>query len=393
MVRRISLERARRIALAAQGFGVGRPQGRVDVRHFRRVLDSVRIVQLDSVNVIARAHYLPFFARIGAYDRAALDGWLWQSRELLEYWVHEASLVPVEHRPLLVHRMKGARHWAAMDRIELEKPGFVDEVLEAVRLRGPLKVGDLDGHQRADTWWGWGDAKIAIERLFLTGKVTAADRPGFQRVYDLPERVHPHAVELGALEADDAKTEMLALGAAAHGIGTVHDIADYYRLKIGDARRLMSRLIERGDVEEIEVTGWRHPAYLHAAASHPRSISARALLAPFDPVVWFRDRGERLFEFFYRIEIYTPEPKRVYGYYVLPFLLDDRLVARVDLKADRKARRLLVRSAFGEDGVDPGFVTAQLAEELAAMASWLALDEIEVGDRGDLAEPLRARVP
>ncbi len=379
--------------MAAQGFGAPRPPGRVDVRHFRRVLDSVRIVQLDSVNVVARAHYLPFFARMGAYDRAALDRWLWQSRELLEYWVHEASLVPVEHRPLLVHRMEGARHWAAMDRIELEKPGFVDDVLEAVRQRGPIKVGDLDGHRRADSWWGWGDAKIAIERLFLTGKVTAADRPGFQRVYDLPERVHPHAVELGALEADDAKTEMLALGAAAHGIGTIHDIADYYRLKVGDARRLLPRLISRGEVEEVEVIGWRHPAYLHVAAAHPRSISARALLAPFDPVVWFRDRGERLFRFHYRIEIYTPEPKRVFGYYVLPFLLDDTLVARVDLKADRKARRLLVRSAFGEAGVDRDRVAAELVEELAAMAAWLDLDEIEVGERGDLAAPLRSRMP
>lgn len=361
----------------------------MDVRHFRRVLHSVRIVQLDSVNVVARAHYLSFFARIGAYDRTALDRWLWQSRELLEYWVHEASLVPVEHRPMLVHRMEGARHWAAMDRIELEKPGFVDEVLEAVRQRGPLKVGDLDGHRRADSWWGWGDAKIAIERLFLTGKVTAADRPGFQRVYDLPERVHPHAVELGALQGDDAKTEMLALGSAAHGIGTVHDIADYYRLKIGDARRLMPRLIARGDVEEVEVTEWRQPAYLHTAAAHPRSLSARALLAPFDPVVWFRDRGERLFDFHYRIEIYTPELKRVYGYYVLPFLLDDRLVARVDLKADRKARRLLVRSAFGEDGVDAERVVTELAAELSAMAEWLGLEDVEVGERGDLATALR----
>jgi uncharacterized protein len=392
VVRRIPLERTRRIALAAQGFATPRPTGRTDVRHFRRVVDAVRIVQLDSVNVVSRAHYLPFFARLGPYDRAALDRWLWRSGEMFEYWVHEASLVPTGHRPLVVHRMEGAKHWSAMDRIQLERPGFLEEVLSAVRERGPLKVGDLDGHRRADSWWGWGDAKIAIERLFLTGKVTAADRPGFQRIYDLPERVHPHAVELGGLEADDAKTEMLAHGAAAHGIGTVHDIADYYRLNIGDARRLMPRLIARGEVEEVEVPGWAQPAYLHTAAAHPRSISASALLAPFDPVVWFRDRGERLFDFFYRIEIYTPEPKRVYGYYVLPFLLDDRLVARVDLKADRKARRLLVRSAFGEDGVEPDHVTAQLAEELAAMASWLDLDEIEVGDRGDLIQPLRRQL-
>lgn len=392
MVRRISVERARRIALAAQGLAAPRPTGRIDVRHFRRVLDAVKIVQLDSVNVVARAHYLPFFARLGAYDVDALDRWLWGSGEVMEYWVHEASLVDVRHRPLLVHRMENARHWSAMDRIELERPGFVDEVLQAVVERGPIKVGDLDGHSRADAWWGWGDTKIAIERLFLTGKVTAAGRPAFQRIYDLPERVHPHAVLLDALDADDAKTEMLALGAAAHGIGTIHDIADYHRLNIGDARRLMPRLVARGEVEEVEVPGWKGPVYLHTAAAHPRSVSARALLAPFDPVVWFRDRGERLFDFFYRIEIYTPEPKRVYGYYVLPFLLGDGIVARVDVKADRKAKRLIARGAFAEDGVDVDHVARELAAELVAMADWLGLDTVEAGDRGDLVGRLRAHL-
>ncbi|MDH4116387.1 MAG: winged helix DNA-binding domain-containing protein [Acidimicrobiia bacterium] len=386
---RLSIGTARRIALAAQGFGSGRPGGRIDVRHFRRVVDSVKVVQLDSVNVVARAHYLPFFSRLGAYPVEKLDQWLWRSGEMFEYWAHEASLVPVGQRPLLTHRMNGGWHWESIERIGRDNPGYVDRVLQAVREEGPLRAADVEGHRRADSWWGWGDAKIALEHLFLTGLITASDRIGFQRIYDLPERVHPEAVALGTREPDDAKTELLALAAQAVGVGTIHDLADYYRMKIGDARRLLPGLVRRGDVIEANVDGWTQPAYLHASAVRPRSIRTSALLAPFDPVVWNRERAERLFGFRYRIEIYVPAAKRTYGYYVLPFLLDDRLVARVDLKADRGAGKLIVRAAHGEDGVDTARVAGALGAECAEMATWLGLDDVEVEERGDLATRLR----
>ncbi len=353
----------------------------------------MRVVQLDSVNVVSRAHYLPFFSRLGPYDRAALDRWLWQSGEMFEYWAHEASLVPIELRPLLTHRMTGGWHWPSVDRMLAKHGETVHRTLEIIRENGPTRVGDLDHHERTgESWWGWSNAKLALEYLFLTGQVTASSRPAFQRVYDLPERVHPHAIELGALEADAAKVELLALGAAAHGIGTVHDFADYFRLKIRDARRALGVLVERGDVEEVAVDGWGAPAYVHADAARPRKLHTRALLAPFDPVVWFRDRAERLFDFHYRIEIYTPAQKRVHGYYVLPFLLDDRLVGRVDLKAERKDRRLLVRGAFGEPEIDEARTAVELAAELREMAIWLDLDDIVVSDNGDLASRLTAAV-
>lgn len=393
LVTRISIVSARRMALAAQGFDKPRPTGRIDVRHFRRVMDAVKIVQLDSVNVISRAHYLPFFARLGSYDRQALDRWLWRSGEVFEYWAHEASITAIEHRPMLAHRMKGGWHWPGIEEMLRTHGEMMEQILHFVERNGPTKVGDLDHHERTgDSWWGWSDAKRALEYLFLTGRLTARDRPGFQRVYDLPSRVHPHAVALGRIDKTDACVELLSIGARAHGVGTLHDFADYFRMKITDARTALPVLLERGDIEPVEVQGWDQPAYIHTAASRPRVMRARALLAPFDPVVWYRDRAERLFDFFYRIEIYTPAHKRVHGYYVLPFLLGDTLVGRVDLKADRKAGTLLVRGAFAEGGVDVGYVASELADELTEMARWLELDEIIVTDNGDLTRPLRQLV-
>ncbi len=382
------------MALAAQGLLRPRPSGRVDVRHFRRVVDDVSLVQLDSVNVVARAHYLPFFSRLGPYPTDALDRWLWRSGEMFEYWGHEASVLPVRHRPLLRHRMIEGRSWWRMDDFEAEHPGYVQQVLAEVRRRGPVTVSDLEdpGH-RTGPWWGYGKGKVALEHLFACGSITVADRPRFTRVYDLAERVHPPSViEAPDVPRDEAIVELLALGARSHGVGTVREFADYHRLPIKDARRLMPRLVERGDVVRAEVEGWREPGFIHREAVQPRKAEARALLAPFDPLVWHRDRTERIFGFRYRIEIYVPAAKRVYGYYVLPFLWGDRLVARVDLKADRRAGRLLVRASHHEPNVDVADVAAALAAELKLLSEWLRLDAVVVEPVGPLAAPLAVEV-
>ena len=390
-VTRLTIAQARRIALAAQGFADKRPPGRVDVRAFRRVVARTGLVQLDSVNVLTRAHYLPFFSRLGPYDRAALDRWLWRSGEMFEYWGHEASVMPLACRPLVAHRMEGGWHWPGVERAAQERPELVAALLAEVEARGPVRISELDHDEpRAGSWWGWSDAKRVVEYLFLTGRVTVSNRPNFAKVYDLPRRVHGDAVvDTPAVPAHEARTALLELGARAHGVGTVTDLADYYRIPIKHARAAVPGLVEAGVLEPVEVQGWKEPAYLHAEAARPRRISGRALLVPFDPVVWFRPRGERLFDFHYRIEIYTPAAKRVFGYYVLPFLLDDGLVGRVDLKADRAAGRLMVRGAFLEPGHDPARVTVELHTALVELAEWLDLGGLDVGTAGELATPLR----
>lgn len=388
--RRLTHDQAVRVALAAQGFAERRPTGRIDVRHFRRVLDRTSLIQLDSVNVLARAHYLPFFARLGAYSRPMLDQWLWHSGEMFEYWAHEASLLPVAQRPLLAYRMAGGWHWPGIERINSERPEYVASILDRVREAGAVRVGDLEGSAARQGWWGWSEAKRAIEYLFLTGQVAVADRPNFTRVYELPERVLPaSAFEAPAVSPDDAQLELLALGARSLGIGTFADITDYYRLKPTKVRHLLPRLIERGDIEAVAVDGWKDVAYLHRDAAMPRKVEARALLAPFDPLVWRRERTERLFNFHYRIGIYTPAAQRVHGYYVLPFLLGDTLVGRADLKADRKTSRLLVQAAFAEPEVDLVHAGHELLRELEAIAAWLGLGAVHVEPRGDLAPYIR----
>lgn len=383
----ITLNRARRLALAAQGFGRERPSGSIDVRHFRRVLEHVGLVQLDSVNVVSRSHYLPFFARLGPYPQDALDRWLWRSGELFEYWGHEASLLPMTDWGLMHHRMTAATPWRRVRAIMSERPGFVEGVLDEVRRRGPTTVSHVgEPGERTGSWWGWGPGKIVLEWHFISGALTVADRPNFTRVYDLTERVIPAEVREGPHpDTSEARRALLRRAVRHHGIGSVTDLADYYRLKTTDARHLLAELAAAGDIEEVEVPGWRGPVYRDPTRSIPNRIEGRALLSPFDPVVWFRDRAERLFGFRYRIEIYVPAAKRVHGYYVLPFLLDGDLVARVDLKADRAHGRLLVRGAFVEDGVDRMRVASELAAELELMAGWLGLSAIEVGRNGDLA--------
>ncbi len=380
------------MALGAQGFGDPFPKGPVTVRGFRRALDRMTILQLDSVNVVCRSHFLPMFARLGPYDRDKLDAWLWRSGENHEYLSHEASITRVELQPLLRERMK-LRRWKMGDKLEREQPDYVASVLAQVDREGPLSVSDLDDSGgRTGPWWGLSKGKVCLEASYVRGALAIHHRTKtFLTKYDRIERVvPPEILSLPDLEVSDANKQMLLLGAESLGVGTDRDIADYFRLKMPVARPLIGELVEDGLLLRAKVQGWDEPAYLHPRASVPRSIRARALLSPFDPVVWFRPRAERLFDFTYRIEIYVPEPKRIYGYYVLPFLLGEELVGRVDVKADRKAGKLLARGLFGEDGIDQSEVAPALAKTLGEMATWLELDGVEVGDRGDLADPVRA---
>jgi len=381
-------EEARRYALAAQGFTEGRTRGRVDVRHFRNVVGHVGVVQLDSVNVFARSHYMPFFSRLGPYDRGAVDRWLWRSGEMFEYWGHMASLLPSSEHRLFRWRMDHGWTWNRAERLIAEQPGYLDSVLAQVGEKGPLQTSDLDepGSRDDTAMWNWSNGKVALEMLFIQGRVTTADRPNFVRMYDLTERVIPSR-HLGAAtpDQDDAIAELLVLAAASLGVGTADDLADYHRIRMPVARPVLSRLVEAGRLIEVSVDGWDRPGYLHPDASLPRRAAGTALLSPFDSLIWYRPRVERIWGFHYRIEIYVPEPRRVYGYYVLPFLLDGELVARVDLKTDRRGNAMLVKGAFAEPGVDQVAVGAALGSELELVASWLGLDDVKVEGNGDLA--------
>jgi uncharacterized protein len=399
----LGADAARRIALGAQGFTEPRTGGEVSRRHLKRVLDRVRLIQLDSVNVAVRAHYMPLFSRVGAYPMDLLDDAAWTHRArrprlLVEYWAHEASLLPVADWPLFRWRMreyeaKYAHRYASLLK---NAPGLFDDVLAAVKELGPIGAGPLEdelglGEGRAKKapggWWNRSSVKHACEWLFATGELTTGTRRGFQRLYDLPERVLPAEVLAAAPVSDEeAARELMLRAAAAHGIGTEPDLRDYYRLKPGRSQVALAELVEAGLVEAVEVRGWPQPAYRHRDAKIPRKVTGRALLSPFDPLVWRRERTERIFDFHYRIEIYVPEPKRVYGYYVFPFLLDGELVGRVDLKADRAAGMLRAHGAFLEPGADGQRVAAEMASELRAMADWLGLDRVSVGAKGNLAK-------
>jgi uncharacterized protein YcaQ len=396
---RISAAQARRIALAAQGFADGLRDRPSDGWALRRVLARVGLVQIDSVNVLTRAHYLPLFARMGPYDTGLLDRAFMQSpRRLFEYWGHEASLLPVAAHPLLRWRMACASEdaWGGMRRVAQEHPELVERVLQTVADRGPISASELAAHngdapRRSGPWWDWSHTKRALEWLFWSGQVTSARRRGFERLYDLPERVLPRPViATPTPDVADAQRELVRIAARALGVATERDLRDYFRLPVADARARVAELVEGGELAPVHVEGWDGAiAYLDPAARIPRRVHARALVGPFDSLVWERPRAERVFGFRYRIEIYVPAPKRVYGYYVLPFLLGDTLVARVDLKADRKAGALLVQAAYAEPGAPPE-TAAELAEELGLMAGWLGLDGVRVVDRGDLAPALAA---
>jgi uncharacterized protein len=375
---RISAAEARRVALAAQGFAEPR---RHDGRAIRRLFDRVGLIQIDSVNVLSRAHYLPGFARLGAYDRDALDRAAhYAPRRLFEYWGHEASLMPVELHPLLRWRMERAHDeaWGGMRRVARERPELLTEVLEQVREHGPLAARDL-GEQRprpSGPWWDWSESKKAIELLFWSGEVTSARRRNFERLYDLPERVLPKAVlDTPTPSEEDAQRELIRLAAIAMGVAAEPELRDYFRLPVAGFRERLAELVEARELLAVEVEGWDRPAYLHRDARIPRRVEARALLGPFDNLLWERTRVERLFGFRFRLEIYVPKPKRVYGYYVLPFLLGDRIVARTDLKADRQAGLLRAQAVHLEPAA-PLETADALREELELLAGWLGLSGV-----------------
>ncbi|MDQ1695217.1 MAG: uncharacterized protein QOJ03_570, partial [Frankiaceae bacterium] len=342
-VHTLSLAQARRLALAAQGFARGRPATTPTRRHLRLLLQVTQLLQIDRVYVLMRAHYLPAWSRLGGYDRALVDRMAFRDRELFEYWGHEASLLPVALHPLLRWRMKRAEEkyetWGRVAQLARERPGYVDHVLDAVRAHGPMTAGELAEEEErnvVDWGWNWTDAKTALEFLFWTGRVSTKDRRNFERVYDVSERVIPPAVyNLPTPSEEEAHRQLLLLAARSCGVATVADLADYFRIRNPLARPRIAELVENGQLEEAAVQGWRHPAYVLPGFVVPRRVDARALLVPFDPLIWERDRAERLYGFRYRVEIYVPAERRVHGYYVLPFLLGDRLVARVDLKSDR----------------------------------------------------------
>jgi uncharacterized protein len=392
----VSAAHARRLALAAQGLDRPRPASAADGWAVRRVFGRVGLVQIDSVNVLTRAHYLPLFSRLGPYPTELLDRSAHRApRRLFEYWGHEASLLPVATWPLLRWRMERAAHdaWGGVRRVRRDQPDLVERVLGEVRDRGPIAASDLSEERprRSGPWWDWSDGKRALEWLFWSGRITSARRRGFERLYDLPERVLPREViEAPTPSETDAQRELVRIAARALGVAAERDLRDYFRLPTAEARERVRELVESGELQPVEVEGWgRTPAYLHAEARIPGRVEARALIGPFDSLIWERSRVERLFGFRYRLEIYVPAAKRRDGYYVLPFLLGDRLVARADLKADRSTGTLRVPAARLEPDA-PGETMEALRAELETMAGWLGLERVELAPKRRLsvrAEP------
>jgi uncharacterized protein YcaQ len=413
-VETMSAAQARRTAVAAQGLAGPARRARPARGTLAATARRLGLLQLDSVNVAVRAHYAPLYSRLGPYDRDALEALAWprtagerRRRALVEYWAHEASLVPVEDWPLFRWRMRDneARQSRWLGNALDHRPDVLDAVREAVAAHGPLEASEVEqvlgdaGDRRARAhggWWRRSDIKVACEHLFATGELTTGTRRGFRRAYELPERVLPPEVYARVPARDEAMRALVGKAATVLGVATEADLRDYYRLPAAESQAAVAELVDAGELEPVAVEGWGDtkptPAYLAPGARLPRRVAGRALLAPFDPLIWFRPRTLRLFGFHYRIGIYTPAEKRTHGYYVFPFLLDGRLVARVDLKADRAARVLRVPGAFAEDGVDEVRVAGELAAELATMAQWLDLDDVVVDGGGDLAPALAREV-
>jgi len=389
---KISLAEARRLALGAQGFARPRPSTRVDRRHLRRAMTDMGVIQIDSVNVVARSQELILWARLGAHPRTLIPA-ATSDGELFEYWVHEASHVPTEDHHLHRWKMRGTHPWGRVAALTQRRPGFVEQVRSRLETDGPLVAGDLrDRTGPKGPWWDWDDAKLALEYLFYVGEITAQRRPrDFARVYDLTERVLPAAVLATPTPTESEARSQLLIAAARHlGVGTLEDLADYHRQRPGTVRALVTELVERGDLVPVHVESWEQIAYMPADIKPVPQVTARAFLSPFDPVVWNRDRAERLFGFRYRIEIYTPAHKRHFGYYVMPFLLGAELVGRCDLKADRAAGQLLVQAAWIEERLVGTTMETEVARamkaELCEMAVWLGLENgVVVTEKGNLS--------
>lgn len=397
---RLSAAAARRVAVAAQGFGSARPDRPPTRAALRRLIGRIHVLQLDSVSVAVRAHYAPVYSRLGPYDRGMLDAAAWSHtarspRLLVEYWAHEAALMSVEDWPLMRWRMREYVHGRWGVEIVKNNPRLADDVVAAVAEHGPSTAGQIEAHLQSATrrgkgaWWNRSDTKWVAEALFASGVLTTAHRVGFARHYDLAERVLPAEVLNRHLADGEAIRELTLRAATALGVATEADIRDYFRLRPAQSKAAIAELVGSGELEPVEVDGWPAPAYLRSGQTVPRADKGTALLCPFDPLIFFRPRVERIFGFEYRIEIYTPAPKRKFGYYVWPFLLDGELVARVDLKADRAAGTLRVLGAFAEPGREPNRVAKALAGELRSMAGWLGLDDVVVEERGDLSAALR----
>jgi uncharacterized protein len=397
---KITLAQGRRIALAAQGFAEPKPQGRIDRRHIRKVFDRIGVLQIDSVNVLTRSEELPIFARLGPHPRNLVremeaDG------ELFEYWAHEASLLPMAHQPFFRWKQQQVRDgdykvWPNMARLRAEQPEFLEQVRLEVQARGPIAASELSRssakpRSKDDRWgWRWDEAKTAVESLFWGGEVVGRRRANFEREYSVPaEREAEPAVAAQPLSEKLARLELLRIASRCIGIGTEKDLADYHRLNLPAARPLIAQLVENGELLPVSIDGWSHHLFLHPNAKIPRQVNARALLSPFDSLIWERTRTEQLFGMRYRVEIYVPQAKRLHGYYVLPFLLGEELVARVDLKADRQAGELLVQATWGEPGIDQGRVASELASELRSMATWLGFEKVVVKPVGDLYQLLK----
>ena len=396
----ITAAQARRVAVAAQGFGEAKPAGAVTRAHLKRLIARIQVLQLDSVSVAVRAHYAPVFSRLGPYDRDLLDRAAWSHsarspRLLVEYWAHEAALMAVDDWPLMRWRMAEYEHGRWGRDIVKRNGKLAEDIVAAITELGPATAGQIEAHLESEPrgrkgpWWDRSDTKWVADALWASGVLTTATRVGFARHYDLTERVLPPDVVARQVGEPDAVRELALRAATALGIATEADIRDYFRLSARQVKPAIAALVADGELEPVEVEGWAAPAYLRAGQIVPRRERGTALLCPFDPLIFFRPRVERLFGFHYRIEIYTPAPKRQFGYYVWPFLLDGRLVGRVDLKADRVAGALHVLGAFTEDGRDRAHVAAELAAQLKQMAGWLGLADVVVGERGDLVPQLR----
>ncbi len=400
----LSSSEARRLALASLGFGGARPI-RAGISHVRATAKRLGAIQVDSVNVLARAHYLPVFSRYGAYRMAILDELTHARRELFEYWGHAACLLPIDLFPLMRWRMEGqVENWSGL---ESNRRRYIEDVFEEIAGRGPIAAGDISiAGKSTGPWWGWSDGRQAVEFLFRQGRIAVAGRRNFERLYDLAERVIPHTVFAApAISEHDAKKQLLVRAARAMGVGTAKDIAQYFHVEgfwdrltvsgrrpAGNLREIFDELEAEGRLQRASVEGWKHTAYVVPGVRIPKSIDARAIVSPFDPLMWERSWTRAVFGFEYQIEIYVPAPKRVYGYYVLPFLMGDSFAARVDLKADRKTSTLLVHSAHIEPRRGESEVASALADELRAVAEWLSLESIAVGRTGNLARSLKRAI-
>jgi uncharacterized protein len=386
---------ARRVAIAATGLNDPLPTGAVTARHLGRVLDRVGVIQMDSVNVLQRAHYMPLYSRLGPYPTDLLDRAAYRRpRRIFEYWGHVASYLPVELYPLMRWRMRHGSTWPEVMRIAERRPDLAEWVRDEVASNGPLTAAQLEADlpkPKGNWGWNWSDAKVLLEYQFLRGEVLVSSRDSsWARRYDLAERViPPNILALPTPSDEEAYRSLVALSARCLGVANMVEIRDYFRMPVAACKTAINELVDSGELIPVEIDGSKGLSYLHRDAKIPRRVSTATLVSPFDPIVWHRGRTERFFDFFYRIEIYVPAPKRIHGYYVLPFLLGDRFAARVDLKADRQAGLLRVPAAYAEPGA-PAHTAEALAAELVRLAGWLGLEGVATPSGGDLARPLAA---